>query len=75
MDPALVPPTPAEETEEQYDARLEREEKERLEAEKKEELERLKKRLEEDVPTHNGVRFKGRGRMKFIDPELQRSRG
>lgn len=69
-----APPVPQEETEEQYDARLEREEKERLEAERKRELERLKKRLEENVPTHNGVKFKGRGRMKYIDPELQRRR-
>lgn len=78
---------PQEETEEQYDARLEREEKERLEAQRKRELERLK-RLQEDVPTTNGVRFKGRltvfhasphlinvigrGRMKYLDPELRR---
>lgn len=49
---------PLEETEEQYDARLEREEKERLEAERKKELERLKQ-LQAEVPTKNGVRFKG----------------
>ncbi|GBE88441.1 Peptidyl-prolyl cis-trans isomerase cyp11 [Sparassis crispa] len=65
------PPPPEEETEEQYDARLEREEKERLEEERIRELERLKKKLEE-TQTKNGVRFKGRGRMKFIDPELHR---
>ncbi|KAI0762044.1 cyclophilin-like domain-containing protein [Irpex lacteus] len=80
--------TPEEETEEQYDARLEREEKERLEEQRRKELERLK-RLKEDVPTTNGVRFKGmlnvamllgltytrctgRGRMKYMDPELRR---
>ncbi|EMD33306.1 hypothetical protein CERSUDRAFT_117929 [Gelatoporia subvermispora B] len=62
---------PEEETEEQYDARLEREEQERLEAERRRELERLKK-LEEAAQTKNGVRFKGRGRMKYIDPELHR---
>ncbi|KAI0688103.1 cyclophilin-like domain-containing protein [Cytidiella melzeri] len=59
------------ETEEQYDSRLEREEKERLEAQRIKELERLK-RMRGDVPPTNGVRFKGRGRMKFIDPELRR---
>ncbi|KAI0077265.1 hypothetical protein K474DRAFT_1661869 [Panus rudis PR-1116 ss-1] len=63
---------PTEETEEQYDARLEREEKERLEAEKRRELERLKRLAEANPPSSNGVRFKGRGRMKFIDPEIQR---
>ncbi|CAL1715720.1 unnamed protein product [Somion occarium] len=63
---------PKEETEEQYDARLEREEKERLEAEKRRELERMKRRLESTQSTTSGVRFKGRGRMKYVDPELQR---
>ena len=65
---------PEEETEEQYDARLEREEKERIEAERRRELERMKRRLEDEAAraSSNGVRFKGRGRMKFIDPELQR---
>ncbi|OCH94884.1 hypothetical protein OBBRIDRAFT_788882 [Obba rivulosa] len=62
---------PEGETEEQYDARLEREEKERLEAERRRELERLKK-LEEATQTRNGIRFKGRGRMKYVDPELHR---
>ncbi|PCH42605.1 hypothetical protein WOLCODRAFT_89912 [Wolfiporia cocos MD-104 SS10] len=69
---------PEEETEEQYDARLEREEKERLEAAKKRELERLKRRLEQeraDAQTTNGVRFKGRGRMKYVDPEIRGHRG
>jgi len=60
------------ETEEEYDARLEREEKERLEAERKRRLESLKTRHQEDQTSENGVRFKGRGKMKFIDPELQR---
>ncbi|GJE85668.1 cyclophilin-like domain-containing protein [Phanerochaete sordida] len=63
---------PREETEAEYDARLEREEKERLEAEKRKELERLKQIAEAEVPTRNGVRFKGRGRMKYVDPELRR---
>lgn len=79
---------PGEETEEQYDARLEREENERLEAERKKHLERLRQQQEE-VSTKNGVRFKGtpnaphyqnivitvavgRGRMKYLDPELRR---
>ncbi|KAF7789808.1 hypothetical protein EIP86_000754 [Pleurotus ostreatoroseus] len=65
---------PEEETEEQYDARLEREEKERLEAARKRELERLKKQQEAAVSS-NGVRFKGRGRMKYLDPELRRDDG
>jgi len=62
------------ETEEEYDARLEREENERVAAEKQRKLEALKGRHERDLerPPQNGVRFKGRGRMKFIDPELQR---
>ncbi|KAH8094569.1 cyclophilin-like domain-containing protein [Cristinia sonorae] len=62
---------PEEETEEQYDARLEREEKERIEAARRKELERIK-RSAENVVTKDGVRFKGRGRMKYIDPELHR---
>lgn len=66
------PADPEEETEEQYDARLEREEKERLEESKRRELERLKRRLDqENAPTTNGVRFKGRGRMKYVDPEMR----
>jgi len=62
------------ETEEEYDARLEREEIERIAAEKRRRLEALKDRHQRDLerPPQNGVRFKGRGRMKFIDPELQR---
>lgn len=49
---------PKKETDEEYDARLEREEKERFEAERKQELERLKT-LQQEVSTKNGVRFKG----------------
>jgi len=62
------------ETEEEYDARLEKEENERIAAEKRRRLEALKERHQRDLgkPPQNGVRFKGRGRMKFIDPELQR---
>lgn len=60
------------ETEEEYDERLEREENERIEAARKEELERVKAKYEEEQTSQNGVRFKGRGRMKFVDPEIQR---
>ncbi|EKM57899.1 uncharacterized protein PHACADRAFT_251820 [Phanerochaete carnosa HHB-10118-sp] len=63
---------PQEETEAEYDIRLEREEKEKLETAKRRELERLKGIAETEVPTQNGVRFKGRGRMKYIDPEIRR---
>ncbi len=50
---------PGEETEEQYDARLEREENERLAEQKKKELERLKQKMDRDAQSSNGVRFKG----------------
>ncbi len=99
VQPRLNPP-PAEgsepaaerkETEEEYDARLEREENEKIAAARKHELERLVRRDGEDTPSTNGVRFKGmaflpffsavthdlhagRGRMKFVDPELHRRR-
>ncbi|KAI0723686.1 cyclophilin-like domain-containing protein [Fomitopsis betulina] len=68
-----VPVPPGEETDEQYDARLEREEKERLEDLKRRELERLRRLVEdkEARESDNGVRFKGRGRMKYVDPELR----
>jgi len=73
---------PREETEEEYDARLEREENERIEAAKRRHLEELKRRYEEEEAkrrtsaTEEGqVRFKGRGRMKYVDPELRASRG
>ncbi|KAI9510717.1 cyclophilin-like domain-containing protein [Russula earlei] len=62
------------ETEEEYDARLEREENARLAAERKGELERLSRQHEQEASSANGVRFKGRGRMKFVDPELHRRR-
>ena len=49
------------ETEEEYDARLEREENERIAAEKQKRLEALKARHDRDLekPPQNGVRFKG----------------
>lgn len=71
---------------EEYDARLEREERERIEATKRKELERIKEMHERACTSQGGVRFKGmspspincahfmifvgRGRMKFVDPEL-----
>jgi len=71
---APPPKVPAEETEEEYDARLEREEKERIEAERKKELERIKQKYESEIRDSNGIRFKGRGRMKFVDPEVNQRR-
>ncbi|KAG2149020.1 cyclophilin-like domain-containing protein [Suillus bovinus] len=66
---------PRQETEEEYDARLEREEQKRLEEAKRRELERIKRKYESTPPvSEGGVRFKGRGRMKFIDPELHHRR-
>lgn len=51
---------PQQETEEEYDARLEREELKRLEEAKRRELERIKRRYESTPPaTEGGVRFKG----------------
>ncbi|KAF8134844.1 cyclophilin-like domain-containing protein [Boletus edulis] len=57
------------ETEEEYDARLEREEQEQTAKAKLKELERIR-RICENTDSTPGVRFKGRGRMKFVDPEL-----
>ncbi|KAK7454551.1 hypothetical protein VKT23_011304 [Stygiomarasmius scandens] len=62
------------ETEEEYDARLEREEKERIEAARKRELERIKRQHDSEAQSNGGVRFKGRGRMKFIDPDVSYKR-
>jgi hypothetical protein len=60
---------PTQETEEEYDARLEREELERIEAQRKKDLERLKERYEREIQNNNGgVRLKGRGRMMYVDP-------
>ncbi|THV02771.1 hypothetical protein K435DRAFT_852422 [Dendrothele bispora CBS 962.96] len=47
------------ETEEEYDARLEREEKERVEAARKRELERIKRLHDKEAQKTDGVRFKG----------------
>ncbi|KAI0709802.1 cyclophilin-like domain-containing protein [Earliella scabrosa] len=69
---------PVSETESQYDARLEREENGRIEAARKRELERIARKLKEEEERRardsGGVRFKGRGRMKYLDPELQQRR-
>ncbi|KXN84557.1 Peptidyl-prolyl cis-trans isomerase cyp11 [Leucoagaricus sp. SymC.cos] len=60
------------ETEEEYDARLEREEKEWLKRERKRALVRIKETRETyQDSTQSGVRYKGRGRMKYVDPEHQ----
>jgi peptidyl-prolyl isomerase G (cyclophilin G) len=51
---------PRKETEEEYDARLEKEEKARLEVQRKKELERLKARHEaEAAKSSDGIRYKG----------------
>ena len=50
---------PREETEEEYDARLEREEKERLEEARRLELERIKRQYEDSLRSNDGIRFKG----------------
>ncbi|KAF8072140.1 cyclophilin-like domain-containing protein [Lyophyllum atratum] len=73
-EPKYTTKAPTEETEEEYDARLEREENERLAAERKRELARIKEKYDAELRSNNGVRFKGRGRMKFLDPELSQSR-
>lgn len=50
---------PVTETEEEYDARLEREENERREAERRKELERIRRQYDDAARTTDGVRFKG----------------
>ncbi|WRT63785.1 uncharacterized protein IL334_000710 [Kwoniella shivajii] len=63
---------PREETEEELDARLEREEKERIEKQRLERLEIMKKQLEDErqkIKDAGGVVYKGRGAMRFLDPE------
>jgi peptidyl-prolyl isomerase G (cyclophilin G) len=64
-----VPAVERKETEEEYDARLEREENERLAAARKRELERLS-RQEQEASSINGVRLKG---TRFI-PYVRSSR-
>ncbi|KAG8929725.1 hypothetical protein FRC02_005156 [Tulasnella sp. 418] len=58
---------PREETEEELDLRLEREEKERIREAKLRELEELRKRP--PGTSASGINYKGRGRMKYRDPE------
>nr|GAT60880.1 predicted protein [Mycena chlorophos] len=71
-----APPTPAgtrQETEEEYDARLEREENERIAEQRRKELQRMKERHEREAQENTGgVRYKGRGRMMYRDPETGR---
>ncbi|KAF7316943.1 Peptidyl-prolyl cis-trans isomerase [Mycena chlorophos] len=71
-----APPTPAgtrQETEEEYDARLEREENERIAEQRRKELQRIKERHEREAQENTGgVRYKGRGRMMYRDPETGR---
>ncbi|OWZ52439.1 peptidyl-prolyl isomerase G (cyclophilin G) [Cryptococcus neoformans c45] len=61
-----------EETLSELDARLEREEKEKLEKERLEKLAGMKRKIEEEkqrVKDAGGVVYKGRGAMKYLDPE------
>ncbi|WWC58184.1 uncharacterized protein I303_100720 [Kwoniella dejecticola CBS 10117] len=63
---------PREETEEELDARLEREEKELLEKQRLERLEAMKKQIEQErqkIKDDGGVVYKGRGAMRYLDPE------
>jgi peptidyl-prolyl isomerase G (cyclophilin G) len=64
---------PREETEEEYDARLEREEQERIREAKLRALQDAKRRMANEMP--EGIRFKGRGTMKYRDPEFENRRG
>ncbi|CUA76009.1 peptidyl-prolyl isomerase G (cyclophilin G) [Rhizoctonia solani] len=71
-DKELDDKEPRKETEEEYDARLEREENERIIARRKAELEERKRALErERERTYEtaGVRYKGRGQMKYRGPD------
>ncbi|KAG6817184.1 hypothetical protein H0H87_011886 [Tephrocybe sp. NHM501043] len=65
-----VPGEPREETEEEYDARLEREEKERLEEARKKELLRIKEKYEQEMEEMSkrtgGVRFKDHGLLRQV---------
>ncbi|WVR03559.1 hypothetical protein IAU60_000551 [Kwoniella sp. DSM 27419] len=68
---------PREETEAELDARLEREEKEKLEKERLERLEVMKKELEAErqrIKDAGGVVYKGRGSMRYLDPESTAAR-
>ncbi|KIY68839.1 hypothetical protein CYLTODRAFT_249295 [Cylindrobasidium torrendii FP15055 ss-10] len=73
-----VPRMPTGETEEEYDLRLEREENERIEAAReavrRREEERTKRRHQDAQSGDGTVRLKGRGRMMYRDPDLERGR-
>jgi hypothetical protein len=58
MSAEQVHQTSRHETEEEYDARLEREEKERIEAARRHELKNMQENYKEGTTT-SGVRFKG----------------
>ncbi|QRV74741.1 peptidyl-prolyl cis-trans isomerase, cyclophilin-type protein [Ceratobasidium sp. AG-Ba] len=63
---------PTLETEEEYDARLEREENERIEAKRRAEAEERKRRLEreqEKAKESGGIRYKGRGQMRYRESD------
>ncbi|KAF9516934.1 hypothetical protein BS47DRAFT_1371541 [Hydnum rufescens UP504] len=73
-DASPGPQRAREETEEELDARLEREENERIAEFKKREAARLREKLKAEAArseANRGVRFKGRGTMKFRDPEMR----
>lgn len=55
-----------EETEEEYDLRLEREENERLEAARLEKLQKMTAQLAEPLQSKGGVRFKGAIRLEKV---------
>jgi len=56
------------ETEEEYDARLEREENERLEATRKHHLEELKRKYEREVkPSRDGITYKDASSLVLIN--------
>ncbi len=63
-----VPRRPNGETEEEYDARLEREEIERIELQRRAELERLKRLNDESIQSKDGVRFKGQSSCPTLTP-------
>lgn len=62
------------ETEEEYDARLEREENERIAAKERKRLEALKDQYQQDLekPPQNGVRFKGTQMASLLPIRLSR---
>ncbi|WVQ76119.1 hypothetical protein IAR50_005762 [Cryptococcus sp. DSM 104548] len=66
-----------EETEAELDERLEREEKEMLEKQRLQRLAETKRKLEEErqrIKDEGGIVYKGRGAMRFRDPETNTQR-